>query len=88
MSLCDHLAAELTAKLEVTQRRSSLSFKQGAVIKFQYRADYTKVKKEKRKVNHILIINLFDASLAVYARIILRRCIIMLSVKIHTFITL
>ena len=51
MSICDKLIQEFTAKLEVPQKRSGLKFKQGVLIKLQYRTDYTKIKKEKKKKN-------------------------------------
>ena len=51
MSICDKLIQEFTAKLEVPQKRSNLTFKQGILIKLEYRTDYTKIKKEKKKKN-------------------------------------
>lgn len=51
MNFCDMLIQELTAKLEVPQKRSNLRFKQGVLIKLHYRSDLTKIKKESKKKN-------------------------------------
>ena len=46
--LCDQLITEITAKFEIPQMRSGLSFKQGVLIELYYRAHYTKMKKDKK----------------------------------------
>ena len=51
MSICDQILEELTTKLEVPQKRSGLSFKQGVLIKLGYRTYEGKVKKAKKNKN-------------------------------------